>query len=209
MRETEAKFYVQDLKGIKSRLRKINAQPTNARVLEKNIRFDLPDHSLRKAGRVLRLREDAETRMTYKGASEKEDGVLSREEIEFGVEDFKKAERLLESLGYVRLFYYEKYRTTYRAGKVHIMLDEMPYGDFVEIEGPDPASIHRVADRLNLIWDAVIPTSYHLLFERLCEARKLKFRELSFKNFKGLKIGAEDLGVKPADIPPRRTKGVR
>jgi len=209
MRETEAKFYVQDLRGIKSRLRKMNVQLVHARVLEKNIRFDLPDRSLRKAGRVLRLRADDEARLTYKGASEKEQGVLSREEIEFVVEDFKQAERLLESLGYVCLIYYEKYRTTYRAGKVHIMLDEMPYGDFVEIEGPDLASIHRVADRLKLTWDAVIPTSYHFLFERVCEARKLEFRDLSFKNFKGLKIGAEDLGVKPADIPPRRTKGVR
>lgn len=208
MQESEAKFYVQDLKGIEARLRKTNAQLTHARVLEKNIRFDLPDHSLSRAGRVLRLRWDDEIRLTYKGASEKEAGVLSREEIEFVVADFKKAERFLEALGYVHLIYYEKYRTTYRAGKVQVMLDEMPYGDFVEIEGRDHASIRRAADRLGLAWDAAVPTSYHALFERLCKARKLKFRDLSFGNFKGLKIGAEDLGVQPADRcndSPRRT----
>src|SRR5690606_37622506 len=111
--ETEAKFYVRDLKGCERQLESLGARRVQERVLEQNIRFDLPGARLRAEGRVLRLRRDTQARITYKGASTNEKGVLRREEIEFVVEDFEKARRLLEALGYEKLVYYEKYRTTY------------------------------------------------------------------------------------------------
>src|SRR5688572_9897750 len=111
--ETEAKFYVRDLDRIKSRLEELEARLVQERILERNIRFDLPGAPLRAEGRVLRLRRDTSTKFTYKSASTKEQGVLSREEIEFEVEDFEKAKRFLEALGYEKLVYYEKYRATY------------------------------------------------------------------------------------------------
>ena len=111
--ETEAKFYVRDLSRIKSRLQELECALLQERVLETNIRFDLPGALLRAEGRVLRLRRDTSTKFTYKSASRNEQGVLSREEIEFEVEDFEKAKRFLEALGYQKLVYYEKYRTTY------------------------------------------------------------------------------------------------
>src|SRR5688572_30493079 len=143
--ETEAKFYVLNLTDIERHVQDLGARLIQARVLETNIRFDLPDDRLQSDRRVLRLRQDTDARLTYKSASTNEQGVLSRTEIEFIVEDFEKAKQFLEALGYQSIFYYEKYRATYALqpseglehseGLTHIMLDELPYGNFVEIEG--------------------------------------------------------------------------
>jgi adenylate cyclase class 2 len=199
MQETEAKFYVQDLERVKSQLEKLGSQLIQGRVLETNIRFDLPGARLRAEGRVLRLRRDTDVRLTYKSASTREQGVLSREEIEFVVEDFDKAKRFLEALGYQKLVYYEKYRTTYEWNKTHIMLDELPYGNFVEVEGETIEAIRLVTDQLNLNWTTAIGTSYNALFDRVQRALNLSFQDLSFANFEGINVQASDLGVYAAD----------
>ncbi|MBN2117854.1 MAG: class IV adenylate cyclase [Anaerolineales bacterium] len=200
--ETEVKFYIQDLEKLEARLRDLGAQLIQPRVLETNIRYDLPDARLRSEGRVLRLRQDTAARLTYKSASRKEQGILSREEIEFTVEDFEKAKRFLEALGYERLAYYEKYRTIYGLHETLIMLDELPYGGFIEIEGENDKSIRRVADQLNLNWETAAGTSYLALFERLCGALKLSFRDVSFANFAGIKVEAVNLDLQAADDKP-------
>jgi len=198
--EIEAKFYVRDLKRVRTRLEELHAQLLQEEVLETNIRFDLPGAPLRAEGRVLRLRRDTEARLTYKSASKKEEGVLSREEIEFVVQDFEKAKRFLEALGYQKLVYYEKYRTTYTLNDSLIMLDELPYGDFVEIEGETTDEIREVATQLQLKWEAAIGTSYTALFERVRKALNVSIPDLSFAEFEGRYIDARHLGVQQADI---------
>jgi adenylate cyclase class 2 len=197
--ETEAKFYVRDLKTIRSRLTELNARLTAERVLETNIRFDLPGAPLRAEGRVLRLRRDAQVRLTYKSASDNEEGVLSREEIEFVVEDYEQAKRFLEALGYEKLVYYEKYRTTYEWNGTMIMLDELPYGDFVEIEGETVEAIRSTASQLHLRWETAIATSYHALFERVRNNLNVAIQDLSFAEFESIKVGAAHLQVHVAD----------
>jgi adenylate cyclase, class 2 len=201
--EIEAKFYVRDLDGIITRLHELEARLIQRRVLETNLRFDLPDGSLRSEGRVLRLRRDTEARFTYKGPSTNEQGVLSRTEIEFTVGDFEKAKEFMEALGYQKLLYYDKYRTTYELqtseGSLHVMLDELPYGNFVEIEGESSKMIRTIADQLNLNWDTAIGTSYTALFERARKTLRFVFRDLSFENFAGMEINPSHLGVRAAD----------
>ena len=197
--ETEAKFYVRDLSGIKSRLVIMGARLVQERILETNIRFDLPGAPMRAQGRVLRLRRDTSTKFTYKSASTNEQGVLSREEIEFEVEDYEKAKRFLEALGYQKLVYYEKYRTTYEWNDTLIMLDELPYGNFVEVEGSTVDDIRAIADSLNLNWETAIATSYNALFDRVRTALNVSLQDLSFAEFADIKVEAAHLGVVAAD----------
>ena len=197
--ETEAKFYVRDLERIKKSLENLSAHLDQSRVLEMNLRFDLPDTSLRAQGRVLRLRRDTEARLTYKGGNKNSRGVLSREEIEFVVGDFEKAKEFLKALGYQQIFYYEKYRTTYELDKTLIMLDELPYGNFVEIEGETEETIRALSERLELDWEATIERSYSALFEQVQKSLNLSFRDLSFENFTDIKVDATNLGVRAAD----------
>ncbi len=79
------------------------------------------------------------------------------------------------------------------------MLDEMSYGNFVEIEGENNAAIHAVTEQLNLDWRASISISYSALFDKLRRVRGFSFTDLTFKNFEGLSITPEDLQVRPAD----------
>jgi len=199
MQEIEAKFYVKDLKQIEARLHHLNARLIQPRIHETNIRFDTPNQDLRREQRVLRLRQDDKARMTYKGASKNEQGVLNRTEIEFVVEDFEKARRLLEALGYEKSLFYEKYRTTYELDKTHIMLDELPIGSFIEIEGESIDAIPEIGRKLGLRWDTAISTSYSALFERVRTAKGAQIQDLSFENFEGVQVTNDELGVQPAD----------
>jgi adenylate cyclase, class 2 len=197
--ETEAKFYVRDLSRVKSRLDELGARLVQRRILETNIRFDLPGALLRAEGRVLRLRRDTGTKFTYKSASTNEQGVLSREEIEFGVDDYEKAKRFLEALGYQKLVYYEKYRTTYESNNTLIMLDELPYGAFVEIEGSTVEAIRAMADQLDLQWNTAVATSYNALFDRARQSLHITVQDLSFAEFAHIEVEAKHLGVTAAD----------
>ena len=199
MQEIEAKFLVLDLPKIRRRLEELEARQIQERVLETNLRFDLPDGSLRSEGRVLRLRQDSTAHLTFKGASDSSQGVLSRTEIECTVDDFESAKSLLEALGYQTVFTYEKFRTTFELDEVYVMLDELPYGNFVEIEGDGIKAIDTIANKLNLELNASIMASYSALFERVRRALSLHFTELTFANFAGSPVTPEHLQVKPAD----------
>ena len=197
-KELEVKFYLPALFTLQAQLEILGAQLVQPRVHEINLRFDTPDGDLTRSFRVLRLRQDTQARLTYKGPGEVQDGVRARQELEFTVGDFETARRVLDALGFVVSVMYEKYRATYALGGVLVTLDEMPYGNFAEVEGPDGASIRRTAEGLGLDWEARILDSYIALFDRLRERLGLAFRDLSFANFDGVSVTPEDLGVQGA-----------
>jgi len=194
--ETEVKFFVRNLKPIELRLRELKAQLIQPRVHEINYRFDFPNNELRSNQKVLRLRKDEQAKLTFKGASvEGESGVMSRKEIEFVVEDFDKAKQLLESLGFTPVVFYEKFRTTYELNETHIMLDELPYGEFVEIESENISAIKNVSELLGLNWNAMVKAGYHALFDRVASGYNLERWNLSFEALSGVKIKMEDLQI--------------
>jgi adenylate cyclase, class 2 len=196
--EVEVKFYVGSLDALRRRLESLGAAETKPRVRELNLRFDTEDKSLRQAGRVLRLRQDSVARLTYKDPGQVQSGALSRRELEFTVSDFDAAREFLQALGYAISFIYEKYRTTYKLDGLEVDLDEMPYGEFVEIEGQG-SPLEPCASKLGLKWDTAIHSSYSQLFETVREKQDLKFRDLTFENFKGIQVLPADLNVRPAD----------
>jgi len=198
--ETEAKFYVKNLRKIELRLQLLKAQLIQPRIHETNLRFDNANNDLRNAYRVLRLRQDEKAHLTFKGPStEKEGGILSRQEIEFVVEDFEIAKQFLKALGFKAIVFYEKFRTTYELSEVHIMLDELPYGEFVEIEGDSVEAIRNTINLLGLNWDAAVKAGYHALFEKVAEKYNLEPSQLSFSALENTMATADDLGVQSAN----------
>jgi adenylate cyclase class 2 len=165
--EVEAKFPVRSLETVRKRLEQAGAVLEAPRVHEVNLRFDTPEGTLTRERRVLRLRRDSRAVLTYKGAAQPGQEVSVRQEIEVEVSDFEAARRLLEALGYRVSTMYEKYRTTYRLMDAHVVLDEMPFGNFVEIEGENAEKIHAIASVLGLRWEARVAESYLGLFERV------------------------------------------
>lgn len=197
--ELEIKLYLSNLAAFQNQVEELGGQLVEPRLHEINLRFDTPAGDLTRSLQVLRLRQDTAARLTYKGPGETVGGVYARREIEFTVSDYQSAQLLLETLGYQVSLMYEKYRTTYSLETLQVTLDEMPYGNFTEIEGSDPAAIRAAAARLGVDWDARILESYTSLFDLVREKQNLTFRDLSFANFSGLKISSQDLGVTPAD----------
>jgi adenylate cyclase class 2 len=197
--ELELKLYISDLTALKRKLEALGACNVKPRVHEYNLRFDTHDGQLTRTAQVLRLRQDTTAKLTYKGSGEMVDGVLSRKEIEFTISDFDAARNFFQALGYQVIVIYEKYRTTYELQGVEVTLDEMPYGNFVEIEGADTKTINDIADKLGVNRSVSIASSYTTLFDRLHASRGFTFRDLTFENFKNLEITEADLGVTPAD----------
>lgn len=200
-KEVEVKFYLLNLAGLETRLIRLGADLHEPRVFETNLRFDLPDGSLTRAHQVLRLRSDRVARLTYKGPADMDAAVSVRQEIEVTVSDFAATRRLLEALGYRISVMYEKFRTTYRFNGLEVVLDEMPFGNFCEIEGGDAPAIQAAAAALGLDWEARITESYLALFDRVNAASGRALPHLTFAAFAGQVDSAALLGVRPADHP--------
>jgi adenylate cyclase class 2 len=191
--ETEVKLLVKDHAAVAARLNALGAVLVAPRVLERNARLDTPDRQLSARRQVLRLRADAHFRLTFKSEADSVvDGIIRREEYEVTVSDYDTLQTILARLGFVPYMTYEKYRTTYLYADTEIVLDELPYGRFVEIEG-EHAAIEQVIRALDLVGTPRIAASYTSIFDRVRQALGLTFSDLTFANFKGVSVPWEVL----------------
>lgn len=116
--------------------------------------------------RVLRLRRTARaTTLTYKERFHSESAIKHRREDETRVEDGDALHSILSALGYTPAVVYEKRRETWRVGKAEVVVDELPFGAFVEIEG-DEESILEAEKELNLAEAEAEHATYPELTER-------------------------------------------
>lgn len=193
--EVEVKFLVQELTAVRQRLLALGATLKNPRVYERNLRLDTPEEALRQRDELLRLRQDTAVKVTYKGRSleaEQESEAKVREELEMTVDDWETAVAIFRRLGFGPMQVYEKYRETFQLGQIEVVLDEMPFGNFVELEGRE-AAIKETAVLLNLPWENRLVTNYLALMGALQDRYNLPFHDITFANFAGLRISVENL----------------
>ena len=192
--ETEVKIAVADLDAIRQRLEAAGAALRAPRVFERNVRYEDAAGTLTPNDIVLRLRQDATARLTYKAPPDADtalaENVRTRFEAEVTVSDFDTMDIILRRLGFVPYVVYEKYRTTYRLGAAEVVLDEMPFGPFIEVEGTASA-IDQALDALGLADVPRILDSYLVLFERVKAALALDAHDLTFDNFAGVDVPPE------------------
>jgi len=135
--ETEIKLRIDSVAGARRLLDRQGFSVVKPRVLEINTIFDTAGGALRSGRKLLRLREAGHRHTLAIKGPPRLSRYKSREEFESEFSDPASMWRILEGLGYVPVFRYEKYRTEYagpaRAGAV--MLDETPLGAFLELEG--------------------------------------------------------------------------
>ena len=118
--------------------------------------------------RALRLRrEGGRTLLTLKERPDSEpEAVKRRHEIETEVSDADAVAAILDALGYRPALVYEKRRETWHAAGAEIVLDELPFGTFVEIEGEEE-SILKAEELLGLSSAEAEHASYPELTARL------------------------------------------
>ncbi len=197
--EVEVKFLLPELTAVRAQLLALGATVVWPRLFERNLCLDTPDEALRARDELLRLRQDTAVTLTYKGRSlEREQGSQAkvREELEVTVSDWQTAVAIFQRLGFVPTQVYEKYRETLcletPLGVVTATLDELPYGNFVELEGEERA-LREIAALLNLPWQNRLVTNYLALMSALQAKHNLPFRDLTFANFAGLTISVQDV----------------
>ncbi|MEM7111154.1 MAG: class IV adenylate cyclase [Chloroflexota bacterium] len=192
--EVEVKFLVQDLAGVRERLLTAGAVLKKARVFERNVRYDTEDEALLGRWELLRLRQDTAVKLTFKGPPPQaiQSEAKVREELEVEVSDFDTAAAIVQRLGFVPKQIYEKYRETFQLGAVEVVLDEMPYGDFVELEGPE-ADLKPLTAVLQLDWSKRILGNYLLLMAQLKAFHNLPFNDLAFTHFAEKDFAIADL----------------
>ena len=182
--EVEVKFLVTAFDELREKLLDIGAVLHKPRVFEQNIVFDTPDGMLFSQMKLLRLRQDTAVTLTFKGKAP--EGTVSevkvREEIEVQISDFDTFSTILGRIGFQPSITYEKYRETYRLNGTEVVLDELPYGNFMEIEGEERV-IKETAVALNLDWNKRIVSNYLAMMREVKNQFSLPFDDLTFTNF--------------------------
>jgi adenylate cyclase class 2 len=133
--ETEKKYHLgpKRLEEITQRLVEIGAI-FDKEVFEVN--YQHRGGEMDERGATLRLRKIGDfTVLTYKEKIKTESGAKRKIEFETSVSDVDAMEKIIERLGYRLTAVYEKRRKYWRFDAVEDVLDELPFGLYMEIEG--------------------------------------------------------------------------
>jgi adenylate cyclase, class 2 len=158
-----------------------------ARHFEDNWLLDTEQHQLGAQSSVLRVRMvEGKGLLTYKG---KDDNAPTsqfklRVELETELGDPYEALAIFARLGYHRFFRYQKYRSVYEAPlpsgqSLHVMADETPRGDFLELEGAE-AAIAEAVQLLGITPAEYILDSYLGLQLQHCRAQGRPLEDMVF-----------------------------
>jgi len=134
-------------KAILSRLRSLGLRRIK-KEFEENILYTGSNLNIRSA--VVRLRKVGErTTLTYKKRFASASAIKRQLEEETDVSNAGAVQAILQHLGLTPSVVYEKRRQTWRMGAAELVIDELPFGLFMEIEGT-AAEIRRIEKELNL-----------------------------------------------------------
>lgn len=133
--EIEKKYRIEagDRESIIAALNEANAEFVG-REFEENTIYS-SDH-LRETGSIIRIRKtDSRSILTFKRRIENQFDVKQQIEHETEISDPAAAEAIVAELGLKPVLVYEKYRDTWNFRSVELVIDELPFGDYIEIEG--------------------------------------------------------------------------
>lgn len=118
------------------RLGEVEAQVVRGEEFEENTIYSGP--SLRRDTSVLRLRRvGGRAVLTFKERYPSEEAIKHQREEETEVADADAMHAILEALGFTPALVYEKRRQTWVVGRAEVVIDELSFGLFMEIEGAE------------------------------------------------------------------------
>ena len=97
---------------------------------------------------VLRLRRIGDTAiLTYKERFPSASSIKHQREDETRIENAEAMAAILDALGFTPVLVYEKRRATWRLAAAEVVIDELPFGLFMEIEGTE-GDIRKIEQQL-------------------------------------------------------------
>ena len=136
--EIEKKYRLtpERVEPLRGRLAEAGAAGEGIVEFEENVIYTGP--GLEPGRRVLRLRrKEGGALFTFKERDLSGSPVKRQREEETEVADADALASILEALGYRPALVYEKRRETWRLAGTEVVIDELPFGLFVEIEGEE------------------------------------------------------------------------
>ncbi|WP_348270107.1 class IV adenylate cyclase [Edaphobacter paludis] len=168
--EIELKFPLSDPAALQARLPQLGFRLDTPRTFEHNTLYDTATRDLRAQTQLLRIRQYGDLcTVTHKRMPDQtpsETRYKVRIETETTVADGHALSEIFQQLGYVPVFTYEKFRTEWShttEKSAHLVIDETPIGNYVELEGP-PEWIDRTIAELNIDPATCLTDSYGKLF---------------------------------------------
>ncbi|HEX8293356.1 MAG TPA: class IV adenylate cyclase [Pyrinomonadaceae bacterium] len=177
--EKKYRLKTEQVGPLRRRLEESGAEGRGSAEFEENTIYTGP--GLDPARRVLRLRRKGDRAVfTFKERDLSGSPVKRQREEETEVADAGALAAILEALGYRPVLVYEKRRETWQVADAEVVIDELPFGLFVEIEG-DEARILEAEKLLGLDSAEAEHASYPALTlrhgKKNGEAVEARFRE--------------------------------
>ena len=115
-------------------------------------RFDTPDRDLSRQGKALRIRQKGKyIYLNLKGKKKSVENIIGRDEIGVKISNFRTMHRILNELGYIKIFELNKYRTEYRLNDITFDLDEYVGLDpILEIESDSYEKVEEYIQKLKI-----------------------------------------------------------
>ncbi len=145
--EFEATYLDIDKDELKEKLQAVGASLKKAEFLQKRMVFDLPSgHEIK--GGWLRVRDEAgKITLTLKVIDG--DNIENQREVLLGIDNFEKADQLLQMIGCKRNAYQENRREVWELDGAEITIDEWPFLEpYTEIEGKSKEHVIEISNKL-------------------------------------------------------------
>jgi adenylate cyclase, class 2 len=190
--EVEIKFVLENPEKIRETLIELGAE-SHGRHYESSLRLDDSSSSLASKGMSLRVRSTTSIDphgclVTLKMPTRDEDSEFKvRREVEFTVSDFRAVLTTMNILGFSPYLQSEKWRETLTLADLTVCLDELPFGWFMELEGPKE-SIRTTANELGLRMSDGLTLGYVQIFNKVRKALNLPTSDITFKELVGVHI---------------------
>lgn len=174
MLEIELKARVTDLEKIRERLL-LGKALSEGEIEERDVYFNAPHRDFAETDEALRLRyHGGSCTLTYKGPKLAQYNLKARTELNCGIESGNLMEKVLESLGFVRVAEVRKSREYFHYRGALISLDRVEgLGSFIEIEvtgdagDEDPsARIGALAEELGVDSPPILESYLEMLQSR-------------------------------------------
>ncbi len=164
--EKQVKYKINNFDYISKRLIEIEAIFIGG-FMEKTIRYDNDDLKYSNNGIFIRTKSGMKNVLTLKEIpTDSSNTSFERITTEIEVDNINKIGYILEKIGLTKKFIMEKYRLFFKYDNVDILIDELPFGIYLEIKGEDN-EINRVTKMLNIDEADLIKMTYWDIYDKI------------------------------------------